>query len=145
MRKLTEFSTTQSSGKSFGVVSEFVHRIWVEVEPFIESALEYSDGKYSASDIRTALICREMQLWVYAGEKIEAVAVTQLQVFPKKRVCFFVIVAGRHARNWLSEEKLILNWAKAHGCNSIEAFARPGWTKLVKDYQPIHVVLRKKI
>jgi hypothetical protein len=141
----TKLSSTPSSGSVlYGVLSDEVNDVWFEVLPLIESALEYGDGKYDTHSIYQKLKSREMQLWLSLNKGIEALCITQIQIYPQKKVCLLHVVAGRDMNHWLQFLDEIETWAKQQGCQSLEAYGRPGWKK-VTGWEQIHVVIRKRI
>jgi transposase len=135
---------TPSQARLYGVLSSHIDQIWKEVAPLLSQALEYSDGKYSLESIKQALINRDMQLWLSIDGHIEACGVTQIVSYPCKKVCNFMFVAGRDMEKWLTFENDIKQWAREHGCQSIELYGRPGWQKILP-WERIHVVLREHL
>lgn len=142
----TELSSIASSVDFYGIRSDQIYKLWEVVEPMIGSALEYSDGKYDTDDIHELLEEKQMQLWVVVENKIIiACGVTQIVIYPQKKVCLLVVVAGKDFSRWSDKLNYIEEWACDIGCTSFEAYCRPGWEKILKDWEKIHTVMRKSI
>jgi hypothetical protein len=69
----------------YGVVvdtPEF-YQIWQMAMPFIEKAIEYSDGKYSIDSVFAALLVQDMQLWaIFDDSGLCGACVTMIVKFP---------------------------------------------------------------
>jgi len=59
--------------------------VWREVEPGIVRALEHSLGESDQYDILAELVRGQKQLWTVHDEEFEAVAVTEIGVWPKAK------------------------------------------------------------
>jgi len=87
-----------------------------------------------------------MQLWVIVeGREITACGVTQILNYPRKKVCLMLLVSGRDFHKWSDKLDEIGKWASDIGCTSFEAFCRPGWKRVLKDWEEINTVMRKPI
>lgn len=105
-----------------GVPSYLISSIWDAVSPYIESALEYADGKFDLDSIYTALTKGDMQLWLVAG----GVWVTEIIQYPcSKRVDLFLAAGEWH--NWFVHFEVIKAWGREKGCDAIEITGRMGW------------------
>ena len=144
--KQTDRSYWRSLGNSklHGVPSSHIDDVWDSVKQLVFDGLEYSDGKYTVDDVYKSLKSRNMQLWVSINEGIEAIGITEINIYPNKKVCQIFLVSGRNMDNWLHFSKVIEAWAKERGCQSLECFGRPGWGKVI-GWERIHIVLRKKL
>ena len=47
-----------------GVPVDMIDGVWMKVQPWINKALEFGNGEFEIGDIYSALIDREMQLWI---------------------------------------------------------------------------------
>ena len=113
------------------VPSAHVGHYWPSVESLIEAATARSNGRHSAATIKSALIDKQMQLWLVMNNCLNAVIVTELLTYPTGlKVCGFVIVTGENHQKWLRLAEDIKGWAKENGCERIEGWARPGWAKI---------------
>lgn len=127
-----------------GIISEDVDQIWPQIEDILQTAVEYSDGKYRISDIYHALIERDMQLWIIVDDKnhIYSAIVTQVVTYPRKKVMFVMLVAGVKFNEWSALITNLTDFAKAHGCETIEGYGREGWEVKLKriGFAKIHTV-----
>ena len=57
-------SSEERDLKGTGVPIDMIDGVWVKVQPWINKALEYGNGEYGIEDIYSALLDREMQLWI---------------------------------------------------------------------------------
>lgn len=131
-----------------GIPSHQLCDIWDRVEPFIVSACARSNGKYLPADVAKALLARDMQLWTSInGETVEAILVTQIVNYPRKRVCQLLIATGEDAEHWTPFIEQIEEWAKEQGCQAVEPVPRPGWERILKryGYEKTHVFLWKDL
>lgn len=127
-----------------GIPHDQIDQWWPLVEPFVARGLEYADGKFTTDDIREALKTRDMQLWI--ANTLDSIGITQVVIYPRKKVCLVVMVAGSYLDRWVDEmETTFVAWAKERGCHSIEAFCRPGWEKVLPDWHKLHVVLGREL
>lgn len=134
----------------YGIPSTAVDAVWGEVRPWIEDACKRSRGKFDADDIKTGLLNRDDQLWIWKTETAYAVGVTRLVHYPKQMVCTIRIVTGRNAREWAAPAmQAMQEWAKAQGCAAMELQARPGWERVLRaaspGYERTHVYLEKTL
>lgn len=127
-----------------GILHHDIDQWWPLIEPFVARGLEYADGKYTTDDIREGLKARQYQLWI--ANTLDSIAITQVIDYPQKRVCLVVMVAGNYMDRWVEEmETTFAMWGKERGCHTIEAFCRPGWEKVLKGWDKLHVVLRREL
>ncbi|MDE2100412.1 MAG: hypothetical protein KGL39_24380 [Patescibacteria group bacterium] len=133
----------------FQIPPEMLDLALAHVGPMIDSAAEYSVGKYKGADVVDAIRKEKMQLWVVIDDKkkIQAIAITELALFPQAKVCRFLCATGENAPEWIHLIKEIEDWAVNEGCTQFQAECRPGWERLLKsyDYQKTHVILNKEI
>lgn len=114
-----------------------------KARPFIEAALEYSNGTHTFGDVVGALVSGEMQLWATDT----AAVVTELQMFPQYRACNFFLAGGD--MNQLAHfQRVIGEWAKAQGCQRLTITGRRGWERtFLKDegYTPKWTTFSKEL
>jgi|TARA_R100001530_G_scaffold127431_1_gene96639 hypothetical protein len=113
------------------VPADMLDHFWPEVEGAVEAAVERSAGRFSSETIHNALQERSMQLWLAVNGSVQALAITEVVTFKTGlKVCSMVIVTGENRESWMPLMDGIKTWAKAEGCDRIEAWARPGWAKI---------------
>lgn len=120
-----------------GIPPENVDQVWPLIEDRIEQACLSSRGKEKAFDIRRSAHHGEKQIWVVWDEGAKdllAVVVTELAVYPRKTVCHIQICVGEERERWQQHISIIEAWAKEKGCRGMSLVARPGWSRVLKQY-----------
>ena len=115
---------------------------WPLVKDDIEAA---SGSRFAPSDIKKFLHSGDMQLWVVGKDNIEAVVLTEVHQFPRMKTVRLIMTVGRDRTRWVHHLREIEDWARQQGCAVIEALARPGWEKVLRDYRKTHVMLEKEL
>jgi GNAT superfamily N-acetyltransferase len=128
------------------VPSNLLPVYWPAVRPLIAQACEASRGKWTAEALRKEIEERNAQLWaIYKDEELQAVIVTSIENYPGKRVVTAPIVVGKDRGDWMQHFLEIEDWARQNGCQAVELIARPGWARVLKDYELTHVKLEKDL
>ena len=136
----TESTTTPSSDSEFRRVHDLA--IWEFVEPLVEKACQRSGGRLSADWVYARLARGLMQLWLGTGNsEISVLVLTEITQYDKSRALSIVAVTGRDRGGWLENIEALKAYAKSMGCSHIEAWARPGWERVLKDWKKTHVLL----
>jgi len=95
-----------------------------------------------------------MQLWIIWDkdksttlEKYYGVVVTEVVQRKLKRSCQIFIMTGKHRQKWQHLISVLEDFAEEQECQQMELFARPGWQKILQNYnyKRTHVVLEKPI
>lgn len=125
---------------------EEIPEIWHHAEPFIFDAVKRSSGRHSVKTVRDALDDERMQLWMMIeGGEAYAVVVTELITYATGlKACSGVIVTGRERDKWLHLFEPIKNWARQNGCELIEAWARPGWQRVL-GWRETHRLIEERL
>lgn len=107
---------------------------WDLVGDHVARACERSGGRYSAVSIFESLLQGNMQLWTIEKQgRIVACLVTEVISYATGlQVMSFVIVTGARRKEWVGLWPLLAEWAKGMGCQRIESWARPGWSREMK-------------
>jgi len=93
-------------------------------KPWIEDALEYSNGTHNFDDVVLGIAESRMQLWAAPRGCI----VTEIVVYPQKKVLHLFLAGGK--LDQLKDMNTdITNWAIAHGCTGGTLTGRLGWKK----------------
>jgi hypothetical protein len=110
--------------------------------PWIADALKYSGGTHTPVDVAESILKGKMQLW--PGE--EACAVTEIVVYPNKKVLHVFLAAGK-MENIVDMQKSAEEWGKAQGCTAMTIAGRKGWSRVLKDvgYEEKFVTLAKEL
>lgn len=102
-----------------GIGFDEIEDIWPRIEPWVSKSCKRGGNKYLASDIKGALLSRDMQLWI-AGD-IEACAVTEIVDYPQKRYLRIHLGAGEYRKHFKEFIKISEAWAVTHDCSGAEA------------------------
>lgn len=89
-----------------------------------------------------------MQVWIAGkNQKVVAVMVTEIVIYPRQKALKMVAMAGTDFSEWEEGWNKIEAWAREHGCTRVEAMTRPGITKLAKrhGFREMYRFIRKDI
>lgn len=109
---------------------------------WIEDALAYGGGTHNFDNIVEGVLTGHMQFW--PGE--ESCAITEIIVFPKKKV-LHVFLAGGSMDEIIAMNESAKIWGKAQGCVNMTIAGRKGWEKVLKShgYKPVYTTLSLEI
>lgn len=118
------------------VEPEDVEILWAKVKGHLQKAVERNQGEFNLDDIYTGLIINDMRLWIVYNEEGELLgsAVCEIQNYPQKKVCLIRLLGGDEFVAWIHTIKAIEEWAVENGADSIVAYSRKGFVKLMKPY-----------
>ena len=117
-----------------GIKGESVEAWWPLVEEYLNAALKHGLGEYSTSDIKSACISKNMQLWVKIGTEVEGAFVTKISKYPQKNILCVLLLGGKNFSRWRGEADVLLDaFGKENKCEYVELFGRKGWGKVLKD------------
>ena len=128
-----------------------IKTVWNLVEDSITKALAYSGHHFNTSDVNDACLSGDNQLWLVwdddTEEKLKGVVVTRIIIRPNSKVANIFICTGKQRKLWQDRLHDIEKWAKENKCTHFETYARPGWSKLLKQkgYKITHYLLEKKL
>jgi len=122
-----------------GIQSDEVDDVWEKVEPLVNKAMEYADGKMVADDVYKALKAKDMQLWLVPG----GVWITHIIDYPQSKRLDWVAAAGEY-QEWTSYLPYLFEWAKTQGCDAVEVSGRPGWGRKL-GFEEIHRIFRVRL
>lgn len=88
---------------------------------------------------------KKRQLWVGMRSKEPMVAVLSTVCDDLLKTFRITHAAGKEREAWIHLWKDLEDFAKSIGCKRIEAEARPGWEKVLKDMKKTHVILEKRL
>ncbi len=129
---------------------EMLDQIWGAVSGFLRPAVDRSHGRWSMPSLKEAIREGKQQLWiVYEGDNpITGVATTEIQDYPNRRMLAIQYLGGEDLDGWaFSMLEILEGFAVATKCEGIEATARKGFWKWMKDfdYQEAYTVFEKEI
>ena len=128
-----------------------IKTVWNLVEDSITKALAYSGHHFNTSAVNDACLSGDNQLWLVwdddAEEKLKGVVVTRIIIRHNSKVANIFICTGKQRKLWQDRLHDIEKWAKDNKCTHFETYARPGWSKLLKQkgYKMTHYLLEKKL
>lgn len=114
---------------------EFIPTVFPYVEEYIDNALQFSRGEYTADEARVYLIRGEWQLIAAVDEEnmIHGCAVVQYHNRPRSRVAFVVALGGK----FISNKDVLQQFSdilRAHGATCIEGAVRKAIARLWRRY-----------
>lgn len=98
----------------------------VRCRQWIEDALAYSGGTHDFDDVAEAIADSRMQLWPAP----RGCGVTQIVVYPKKKVLHVFLAAGEMDQ-LLDMIEAAAAWGKAQGCTGMTMSGRKGWERVL--------------
>lgn len=90
----------------------------------LTEALERGGSTHSLEDVLAQIRRGDAQLW----ETEDAVIVTEIHQTPRKKLVHFWLAAGE-IDAVVELSKVVLDWAKRHGCEQATLAGRKGWIK----------------
>jgi hypothetical protein len=125
-----------------------VAKIWPHVADLIRRAMQRGRmGRFT--DVEADVLGGNAYLWLAIdGGSVLATAVTKVTAEADERLCTIVACAGQGDNDWPRFGALIEGleeYARAEGCRALEICGRPGWSRRLKDYRLVKVVIRKDI
>lgn len=120
-----------------GIAAEEVELYWPLVEGLIEKAMKRTGllNTLGPADFLEYLQERKMQLWIaHKADRVIAVAITEILVFPKARVIGVPILGAVRGsiKDWFKHVETIKDFGREHGCTYLRGWGRKGWEKLLK-------------
>lgn len=132
-----------------GVPSMLIESMWRFAEPYIKRALDHAAGEIAPADLKKFCQEKDIQLWLISkGSRVVGAATTEIVVYPQKKHCRIITVAGSGFRDWVNLfDREIMAWAKSNGCHALEAHVRRGFVKKIEPigYRHMHSVVIKKL
>lgn len=115
------------------VPGNYVHTLWEDVTPFLEKAVERSNGRWSLDALKVSCVEQRQELWVIFGEednKIVGVATTEFVHYPESKRVAIQYLGGADLEDWAwTFLKKAEAWAIDNKCGGIECTARFGFWK----------------
>tara|TARA_R110000796_G_scaffold65782_2_gene151818 strand:+ start:28039 stop:28446 length:408 start_codon:yes stop_codon:yes gene_type:complete len=127
------------------VLPEHLMLIWSKIEEYVNSALEYSDGKFKSQDILKGCLAGDLLAWVvYNNKQIKGCFITELVQYPQSRRLNIMLLGGDDFKLIISHLDRFKEWARANNADAIECSGRPGWERKLGGFgfNKIHTLLR---
>lgn len=102
-------------------------------------------GQWEPEDLLRDVENKRRQLWVAEVDGEVGAAVLTTISDDRDQSCIITHAAGRNRKDWLHLLGFLEDWARSIGCKRLEAVARPGWERILKDMTKTHVVLEKRL
>lgn len=131
-----------------------IDEVWPLVKKDIADALVFSGNHTDEQFVFDTLKQEKFQLFIVWDkdqkttlEKYYGVVVTEIVEKKLTKACHIFIMTGRQRQKWTALIKVIEDFAEQNNCDLLELIARPGWQRILKDYnyKRTHVVLEKPI
>ena len=126
-----------------------------DVEQFvnncIKKALKFSGNHYNIEDVLDQLYNDKAQLWILWNDKrktkYQGCIVTKIIQRSNTKSLNLFIVTGKDRKLWQDKIKVLEDYAKEQKCSHLEAYARPGWSRILNkhNYKTTHYLLEKKL
>jgi hypothetical protein len=119
-----------------GIPHNLVESMWKFAEPYIKRALDHTCGEVTPDDLRHSCEDRRCQLWLVSKEnRIIAAVTTEIVNYPQRRHCRVITLAGSSAEDWTGlMDATLMEWAKSHACDAMEAYVRKGYVQKLSQY-----------
>jgi hypothetical protein len=105
---------------------------WDVLAPVIQESLDYSQGELTTDDARTLAGKGFMQVWTAVeDDEVVGVMLTELVQYPRYKSVRVVTFSARLFADWREYEPLLEQYARELGADRVEAFVRPGLTRML--------------
>jgi len=122
-----------------------VEKLWTKIERPLRRAIDRTQLSDFAS-CETALFTGSHLLWLaIEGEKIEAMATTELAKIGERKICTIVACSGEEREHWLPLIAGLEKFAKDEGCDAMRIYGRKGWQRVLDGYRVENVVMEKRL
>jgi len=133
-----------------GIPSASAGEVWDVVAPLLAPAVARSRGRMSVDALRALVEAQDAQLWVAReGDGILGAWTTRIVTYHAgAKVCEIVFCGGSAIERWMIPGLNMLEaWAKAQGCDRMEAIGRHGWERMLEPYgyRREYIVLEKEL
>lgn len=127
------------------VPTRLVGEVWPRVAALLELAIEklnLGDYEVMEQELRDG----KALLWI-AGDPgdLKSAGVTQVSLANGRKFCTIVAWAGHDVTTSLPLLCEIDAYAKREGCVAMRIFGRPGWSRVLKDYDVIGHILERTL
>ena len=114
---------------------EDYEKVFPLIESYLESAAEYTFGRFKAEDIKQGLLVKPQQLWVaFDDQHTYGFVVTEIFKYPQITTLIMHFTAGKELPKWKDAMlKELRDFGKEHNCLTIESYGRRGWAKVFKN------------
>jgi hypothetical protein len=105
-------------------------RRWNEIAPLLEKATSRTLC-YEPIDLLVMAATGHAGIWLcMRGEQLDAAIVTQVTVYPRRKVYEVLFGGGRNMKGWLEQAvEAFDRHARELGCSHVASSCRPGWAR----------------
>ncbi len=112
-----------------------VGAVWRDALPYLQKAIDHSQGEYEVDDLMEFVDNRDMQLWtIQQDDKVIGAGVTEIVTYPRKTYVQIVLLGADNMDDWLNSIQNIEAWAKEMNVNGVRWMGRPGWKKVMQSW-----------
>lgn len=104
---------------------------WPQIEAHLQRATSRT-GCYEPIDLLRMAFAGQVGIWLCEGCRgIDAVFVTEVKQYPRKRILEMLFCGGDYMRDWIDPAvENIDKHAQEMGCDHIACLGRPGWARV---------------
>jgi len=133
---------------------------WWRIEPLLRRATQIT-GCYEPIDVLQLAMLGRVGIWlagdtqqlpgadragIWLAGDIDAVIVTEVKEYPRRRVLEMMFCGGDNMASWLEEAiKTMDEHAKSTGCSHIACIGRPGWERAWRGRRTGDVVMVREL
>lgn len=115
---------------------------WERIAPMLSKALAEQTAM-TLESVYADVKGGKYHLWHIPGK---AAFLTQIQTFPKEKVCMIVLCGGQGMDDWVeSADETLERYARSFACNAMMMVGREGWSKVLPAYEVVAVAMRKAL
>ena len=128
-----------------------------DITPWIQRAMDYSAGESTTEDIINKIQSDTAQCWLHfnSNKELTGVSVTEILQYMRKKV-LHVITHTTQSNEFDTigdQHQYLEDYAKTHNCDSIVAWCRAGWSRVLdrfpfpsgRSYKQSYVVMEMQI
>ena len=117
------------------VPAEYVNTCWEKIELFVNDAVEATEGRNTVEDLYQMANNAENTLWIaYDESEFKGFVLTSINTYPHRKILAMNFCGGKEFSSWKTPIiDTLKRFAKELGCDSIEAYGRKGWEKILKE------------
>ena len=129
---------------------------WWRIEPLLRRATQIT-GCYEPIDVLQLAMAGRVGVWlagntgadragIWLAGDIDAVIVTEVKEYPRRRVLEMMFCGGDNMASWLEEAIEVFDaHAKTCGCSHIACIGRPGWERAWRGRRTGDVVMVREL
>lgn len=117
------------------VPTEYVDTCWSKIQSYVDDAVEATEGRYSAEELYAMAKDTRNNLWVaFDDSGYKGFVLTSINTYPQRKILAMNFCGGVEFKTWKTPIiDTLKKYAKDFGCDSLEAYGRKGWAKILKD------------